>query len=337
MNSINIKMISMGDQIKAGCINYERIIKTVEKAFLSYNNGEIILPHKISQVFNEKTQDRINCMPSTLLKERICGIKWVSVFPENPKRHNSPNVSGLIILSEIEQGYPFAIMDGTLITALRTASMGAIGASHFARRDSEVYGSIGAGKQARAHFRFIKHVLPNIKTCKVASRSHDSERSFVDELGKEYPEVQFIACESNYKRAATGADIIVTAVSCQKPLLKAEYIKQGAYYCHTAGWEDEYEVPLMADKIVCDDWEALKHRGSPTIARLYNQGKLKDSDIYGNLTEIILGEKPGRETDSEFIYFNAIGLSYVDIAVAYEFYKTAEETKKYQNWDLWEN
>ena len=130
------------------------------------------------------------------------------------------------------------------------------------------------------------------------------------------------------------ADIIVTAVSCQSPLLKADAIKKGAYYCHVGGWEDEYEVPLKADKIVCDNWESLKHRGSPTIAKLYNQGFLKDEDIYSNIADIILGNKVGRESDQEFIYFNAIGLAFVDIALAYSFYKTVEANKLGELWSM---
>lgn len=59
-------------------------------------------------------------MPATLFDEGVCGVKWVSVFPTNPHKFAAPNVSGTIILSEIEKGFPFAIMDGTLVTALQT-------------------------------------------------------------------------------------------------------------------------------------------------------------------------------------------------------------------------
>lgn len=90
----------------------------------------------------------------------------------------------------------------------------------------------------------------------------------------------------------------------------------------------------MADKIVCDDWKALKHRGSPTIARLYKEGILKDEDIYANLVDIIDRTKAGRENDAEFTYFNAIGLSYVDIAVAYDFYKTVDKMRCGANWKM---
>ncbi|MBR3739434.1 MAG: ornithine cyclodeaminase family protein, partial [Clostridia bacterium] len=260
--------------------------------------------------------------------------KWVSVFPNNPSQFGIQNVSGIIILSSVDTGFPFAVMDGTLITALRTACVGAIGAKYLARKDASVYGSIGAGEEAVNHFKLIKRMVPAIKRAYVASRTSNSENKFIERLSPDYADVEFIQCDSDYRKASRDADIIVTAVSCQSPLLKADAIKPGAYYCHVGGWEDEYDVVRKADKIVCDNWEALKHRGSPTLARLYKEGGLKNEDIYCNLDELICGLKPGRESPQEFIYFNSIGLAFVDVAVAYSFYKKAIEKGRYKQWIL---
>lgn len=332
-NSINVKMISMEDILNADCFNVGATIEIMEKALLSYKKGRVLLPTKISQVFDEETQDRINCMPSTLLDEGVCGVKWVSVFPGNPHLRNAPNISGMIILSELEKGFPFAVMDGTFITAFRTACMGAIGAKHLARSDSKVIGLIGSGEQAKMHLITMKHVRPGIELCRVASRNSESEECFIKEMQERFPDMTFEACHSDYEKASTGADIIVTAVSCQAPLLKAKTIKKGAYYCHVAGWEDEFEVPLMADKIVCDQWECVKHR-TQTISRLYQQGKIKDEDIYADIADIIDGTKPGRETDQEFIYFNSVGLAFIDIAVAKSYYQKVTEKHLGQEWQM---
>lgn len=331
---IDIKLISKEDIIKAKCVDYDFIIDVIENVFKEYAAGKVMLPDKISQIFDVETQNRINCMPSTLYEQNTCGVKWVSVFPGNPHNFGIPNVSGVIILSELEKGYPYAIMDGTLITALRTACMGAIGAKYLARKDSKVYGTIGTGEQAKMHFKFIKHILPNINKCNVASRTSESEKKFIDEMSVLYPDVKFVPCNSDYRKASLDADVIVTAVSCQEPLLKADTIKPGTYYCHVGGWEDEYDVPLKADKIVCDDWHALKHRGSPTIARLYVEGRLRDEDIHGNVSDLVTGRIPGRENDEEFTYFNAIGLSFVDVAVARAFYKKVIDLGLGTNWIL---
>ena len=80
----------------------------------------------------------------------------------------------------------------------------------------------------------------------------------------------------------------------------------------------------MSDKIVCDDWETVKHR-TQTISRCYKAGVITDENIYGNLIDILSGEKPGRENDEEFIYFNAVGLAYTDISIAHAMYTRAKE------------
>ena len=312
--------ISLKDIKKSKCLEIDNIVNVIETSFIDFKNGDILLPDKISQVFDEKTQNRINCMPSTLIKERICGVKWVSVFPENPSKYNCPNVSGVIILSELERGHPIAIMDGSLITAFRTACVGAIAAKYLSRTDSKIYCSIGSGEQAKMHFRTIQHFRPSIKKCFVAAKDQKDEQNFINDLSKDYPHIDFVSCNSDYRKASKDADIIVTAVSCQAPLLKADSIKKGAFYCHVGGWEDEYEVPLKANKIICDNWDAVKHR-TQTISRLYKSGELNDSDIYADLADIIDGTKLGRENDFEFIYFNSVGLAFIDVAIANFVYK----------------
>ena len=332
-DDIQIGMISTEDIISAGCFDIQSTISVIEKALVDYKNNKIIMPEKISQVFDEKSQNRINCMPATLKEEKVCGVKWVSVFPGNPILYKCPNVSGLIVLSELERGYPFAIMDGTLLTSLRTACMGAIAAKHLARKDSTVIGSLGSGEQAKMHFMTLKHVIPTLNHCKVASQTIEEEDAYIAQMSSKYPDVEFEHCNTDFERASEGADIIVTAVSCQRPLLKAKTIKPGAFYCHVGGWEDEYDVVRKADKIVCDCWEAVKHR-TQTISRMYKEGLLKDENIYSDIVDLVDGTKKGRLLPTEFNYFNSVGLGFVDVAVAYSFYNKIKEKGFGTNWRL---
>ena len=101
-------------------------------------------------------------------------------------------------------------------------------------------------------------------------------------------------------------------------------MKSGAFYSHIGGWEDEYDVAKQSDKIVCDDWETVKHR-TQTLSRMYKDGALTDDDIHANLVEVVAGEKSGRETPDERAYFNAVGLAYVDVAIAYAMYRRAAQ------------
>lgn len=315
-----VKILTQKDQIEAGCFNLKAAISVCEEAFRDYDAGQVLFPDKVSVIFDQESQNRINCLPAAMLKQNVYGMKWVSVFPENPHKCDLPNLTAVIILSELEHGYPVAFMEGSLCSNLRTASVGALGAKYFARKNAKVIGLIGAGEQAKTHFLAMMEVCPEICVCKVSSRTRRSEQIFIEQMKKFRPDVQFIACESCYEKAIRDADIIITAISGQEQILKADWIKPGAFYCHVAGLEDEFAVAKKANKIVCDSWAVVKHR-TQTISQMYARGFLGDNDIYADLHEVISGKKCGRETDDEFVYFNSVGLSYLDVSLSNWMYR----------------
>lgn len=323
MSNIVIKTICQEDVASIFKGNADAIYGIIEDSFKKYLADDIIMPDKISQIFDEATQNRINCMPATLIEEKICGMKWVSIFPSNAPK-GVQNVTGIMLLSELETGYPIAVIDGTLSTKMRTAAVGCTAAKYLAPSKVETIGIIGAGEEARMHFTLLKHMFPTIKECRVSSLNTQIEQGFIDKFKDIVPDVKFVTCDNDSHLCASGADIIVTAISGQSPVLKASDITKGGLYIHVGGWEDEYGVAQKADKIVCDEWEVVKHR-SQTLCRMYMAGMLKDEDIYANLYELIAGTKKGRENDDEFIYFNSVGLSYIDINFARYIY---EEAKK---------
>lgn len=316
---IKVRIISQEDVAQIFKGNADGVFGVIEDSFRKYLANDIIMPDKISQIFDEKTQNRINCMPATLITDKICGMKWVSVFPSNQPK-GVQNVTGVMLISELETGFPVAFIDGTLSTKLRTAAVGCTAAKYLAPSKVETIGIIGAGEEARMHFALLKHRFPTIKECRVSSLNTEIEQGFIDKFKDIVPDVKFVTCNNDSHICASGADIIVTAISGQSPVLKAADITKGGLYIHVGGWEDEYGVAQKADKIVCDEWEVVKHR-SQTLCRMYMEGLLKDEDIYADLSELIAGTKKGRENNDEFIYFNSVGLSYIDINFANYIYK----------------
>lgn len=323
-HEIHCQYFAQEDLLGAGCLDVRMAMEAAEKAILAYRAGDVIFPDKIVQIFNDDTQERINCLPATFRKEKICGVKWVSVFPPNPVRYGVQNLSAVIILSEIEHGFPIAFMEGTLCSNIRVGAMGALAARYLARQDAETIGFIGAGEQAKMHLIAMKTAVPSLRHCRVAAKEHSEEEQFIREMSPILPEMDIRGSSTNLQDAVQDADVIVTATSAQAPLLKAAWVRPGAFYSHIGGWEDEYAVAGSCDKIVCDDWETVKHRAQ-TLSRMYKDGELTDDGVYANLVEIIAGDKPGRESPDERIYFNAVGLAYVDVAIAVAMYNRAKE------------
>ena len=322
MSSIPFRYLSQEDFIRCGAFDLPMAIRAAQNSIRLFNEGRILFPEKIVQEFDDVYKDRINCLPATLLDEKICGMKWVSVFPRNPQRFGTQNLSAIIVLSHIEKGYPVCVMDGTLCSNMRVAAIGATAAQYLAREDAESIGFIGAGEQAKMHLLGMKAVRPNLKVCRVAAKYEHEEEGFIRALQPIFPEMEFVACHTVLEDAIRDSDIIVTATSAQAPLLKPEWVKKGAFYSHIGGYECDYGVITMADKLVCDDWSVVKHRLS-TITRVYNAGLITDEDISGDLIDLLKGDLK-RENDDEFIVFSAAGLSYVDIAIANEMFRRAE-------------
>ena len=321
-HAIGFTYLSQEDLLEAGCFDICMAIETAEQTLLEFEQGHILFPEKVVQIFSQSSQERINCLPATLLDEKICGVKWVSVFPNNPVKYDQQNLSAIFVLSEIRHGFPVAVMEGTLASNMRVAAMGAIAAKHLALQDAEVIGFIGAGEQAKMHLIGMKAVRPSLKQCRVSSKLAAEEDDFIEELSHLFPDMEFVATRTNAKQAMDGADILVTATSAQAPLLHAGWVKPGAFYSHVGGWEDEYEVALQSDKIVCDDWETVTHR-TQTLSRMYKEGLIDGYNIHADLHELVSGHKVGRENDQERTYFNAVGLAYVDVAIGLAMYNRA--------------
>ncbi|NIL96540.1 MAG: ornithine cyclodeaminase family protein [Planctomycetales bacterium] len=323
-HKIEFTYLSQEALLQAGCLDFHLAIDSAAKSLLAHRQGDVMFPEKIVQIFDDATQKRINCLPATLKSENVCGMKWVSVFPPNVDHFGLQNLTALFVLSEIEKGFPLAVMEGTLASNIRVAAIGALAARHLAPAEPKVIGFIGAGEQAKMHLLAMKTVRPTLEECRVAAKTALEEKLFIEQMERIEPSMRFVPAHTEGAAAMSEADILVTATSAQAPLLKAAWMKPGSFYSHIGGWEDEYAVAKQCDKIVCDDWETVKHR-TQTLSRMYQDKQLSDREIHGNLDELVAGEKPGRERPDERIYFNAVGLSYVDVAIALAMFRRATE------------
>ena len=308
-------LLSQEDLLSANCLDFKAAVEVCRQALVAYSEGDVIAPEKVSVIFDERTQDRINCLPAGFRSAKTYGMKWVSVFPENPRVRGIQNVGALSLLSSMEDGNPLALMDSTMLSGLRTAAMSALAARYLAKAQPRRLAFIGAGVQARMHFLAMTTEFPSISSCAVASRTSATEREFARQMSARTADVDIVPMGGDYEAAVRDADMIVTAISGQERILQPRWISPGAFYAHVGGLEDDYGVPKKAAKIVCDSWAGAKHR-SQTISRMYHEGLLRDSDIYAELHEIVTGSRLGRENDEEFIYYNGVGLAFVDVAIA---------------------
>jgi ornithine cyclodeaminase len=337
MSSIEFKYLSQEDVIAAGGLDMKMIMEAVETGFRLLNEGKVVIPSKIVMVLppGEREGGRMNGLAAYIGGEvEMAGIKWIPSIPRNPYERNLPRANALIILNDTHTGMPLAVMDGTLLSAMRTGAVGGVGAKYLAREDSEIVALIGMGVQARTQAMALREALPNLKEIRGYARTKEN----AVKVAYEIEELTNIPTRyvGNPRDAVEGADIIDTATMADEPIVKDEWIKDGTLFIHMGSYiEEEYEVVLHSGKIVVDCWEVVKHRKTPVLARMYDERLITDKDIYANMDEIVAGKKPGRERENERIFYAPIGMAHEDVAVASVVYKRAKQEEIGQNLRLW--
>jgi|AGTN01.2.fsa_nt_gi Predicted ornithine cyclodeaminase, mu-crystallin homolog len=318
--------LSQEDIEKIG-MDMKTAVECIREVLSLHDKKEVIMPSKVILDLDERRHGRINAMPAYIGGSiKMCGIKWIAGFPNNPENFGLPRANAIVVLNDSKNGLPLAILEGTRISALRTGAVTGVGAHYLARKDSRQVGLIGAGVQAFTQLKAICHVLKGIEQVRVYDVRPESSLAFVNRCKEEFMDMVFCKADSA-EEAVSGADVVVTATIADEPIVKASWLKKGVFFAHVGSYQEEEEaVILEADKVVVDIWEEVLHRGTPLLARMYRQGKIDASRIHADIGKIINGEKAGRETEDEKIFFCPLGLGSEDVAVAAKIYKTAVET-----------
>lgn len=313
--------LSQKEVIECGGLDMAMVLDKVEEVLSLRDKGETSMPDKISLQWKDcDINTRINAMPGFVGGNcNTGGIKWIGSKPENPSKHGLPRASALTILNDPETALPICVMDGTLISAMRTGAVTGVGARYLARKDSSTVALIGAGTQNHTQLKAVLTALPDIKEVRICDLSSEKIEEFIQYEKRENPGLVFKGT-TEAREAVEGADIIVSATTTVKPIVKSEWVKEGAFISNVGNYEYEYDVVRKSSKVLADNWQAVIHREHQTAAIMVLNGEIQRQDLYGELGEVINGKKPGRENDSEIIFFSPIGMGIEDVIVAKEIY-----------------
>ena len=292
------------------------VIGLLEKAFREKGLGRVEMPPKPG--IHTRKDAFIHAMPAFIPSMGSAGIKWVGGYPENYKK-GLPYISGLLILNDVDTGIPYAVMDCTWITALRTGAASALAAKYLARPDSEVMGVLGCGVEGRTNLMAMKEVLPLKRVYAYDIRREAALRyreEMEDRLGVE------VVVVDEPKKAVVESDVVVTAGPILKhptPTIEKGWLKPGGFASPVDF--DSYWKPeslAEADKYATDDVAQYHY---------YREvGYFRDApEPYADLGEIVTGRKPGRERSDERTISMNLGLALDDMAVAPEIYNRAVE------------
>jgi alanine dehydrogenase len=299
------------------------VLKTVENAFRLHAKNLVQMPAKI-YLHLDKYNGDFRAMPAYIEGMEACGLKWVNVHPQN-RRLGLPAVMALITLSDPRNGFPICIMDGTLITNLRTGAAGGIAAKYLARKDSSVVGLVGCGVQARAQLLALKELF-RIKSVYVWGNKIEYARKFLEDTKNLGLNIQV---KNNIYDCVKDADIVVTTTPVRNPIVKAKWIKDGTHInaigADAKGKEELEPALLKKARVIVDDERQACHSGEINVP--ISRRIITKDDIHATLGEVLLGKKKGRLSPDEITVFDSTGLAIQDVSVANLVYKTALKKK----------
>lgn len=335
-----LRYLSQEEVIQVGGLDMALTVEDVQEVYRLYGLGECIKPHKSvlrwGDIASERTsRGHVNAMPGYVGgKYDMAGQKWVGGFYQNPSRHGLPSITALVMLNDPYTGLPLAVMEGSLISAMRTGAQGGVAARFLARPDSRTIGVIGAGVQSRGLLMACKEVLPGLSRALVYDLSEERSRVYCQDMSERLD--MSVEVVQTARAAVSASDILASATSAVSPILKQGWIPEGCLYLQMGAYECELEAVLDFDKVIVDDWAEVQHREVTILAMAKLAGVISDQDIYAQVGEIVLGTKPARENERERIFFHAVGMGLLDIAVGTRLLRRAEEEQVGTLLPLWE-
>ena len=308
INRLDVERLSLTD---------DEILTAVEIGLRAQGEGQTVIEPRVHLVPESSAKGHFNVLRGYVKPLGLAGVKVVGDFVDNYTR-GLPSELAVLNLFDPETGILRAVVDASGITDMRTGAVTAIGAKHLARRNSRVLGHIGARGTAYWNVRLLDHLF-DFEEIRVHSRRPESREAFADRLSKDLGKVVMVTAD--WEQCVRGADIIVEASRLPEPmpLLKTKWIKKSSFVV-PYGTMSAVELSLtdIMDKMVVDDWGQCR-KGLPygALRQHVDEGKLNEENLHAELSEIVAGRRPGRESDDETILLWHRGLSLSDIALGH--------------------
>ena len=279
------------------------LIPAMEKALIDFSSGRVIQP--VRQVISIDPPGGFYGIMPALTPEGL-GQKIVTFYPPNADK-GIPTHMALIVLNDPQTGAPLAIMDGRLITEMRTAAVSAAATKLLASKDAKVLAILGSGVQARSHFEALK-LVRNFTEMRVWSRTKAHADKFAKEIGAKVMPA---------KEAVRGADVVVTITSSKTPVLKGSWLKPGSHVNAIGAcrpdWRELDDEAMRNSVVLVDSREAAMKESGDVI--------LSGAKIYAELGEAFSGKIPSRANETTI--FKSLGMAVEDVTAALLVYRAA--------------
>ena len=304
----------------ASVLTMHDCMKAVEQAFRELTEGSAVLPLRTAI---SPPGGLALYMPAYLKQIGALACKVVTVYKDNPLKHQLPTTIGKVLLQDPETGNVICIMDGGYLTAVRTGAASGVATQYLARKDKgQVAGIFGAGVQSKMQLWAVSEAR-NLSKALVFDISGEAVKKFIAEMG---PKLNLEIIQALHPEELLQSDILVTATSSPTPLFDGNRVREGTHIngigSHTPAARELDTAIVKRSKFVGDSYEACFKEAGDIMIPL-NAGEIPKEHFYAELGELITGRKPGRENDKEITLFKSNGLAIQDAAAARLVYEKA--------------
>jgi ornithine cyclodeaminase/alanine dehydrogenase-like protein (mu-crystallin family) len=319
---MKIRILSAADVRRA--LPMSEAIEAMRRAFgqLSANQADVPLRTRL-----QTDQGLLLFMPAFLRQSREIGFKMVSLWGDNPAK-GLPAVIALATVIDPDTGEPKALLNGEMLTAIRTGAGGGLATDLLARPDANVAAVFGAGVQARAQLEAACAIRP-IKEVRIFSRTPAKVEAFAAEVAA-WPDAPQVVVAGSRREAMTGADIVITATTSEKPVFDGRDLSPGTHVTGVGSYaphmQEVDEETVRRSKIVVDSLQACLAEAGDLIVAL-EKNVISKLDIHAELGQIVNGERPGRESHEEITFFKSVGVAVQDAAAANAVLRAAESQR----------
>jgi ornithine cyclodeaminase len=298
-------------------LDLDALIDALGQAMADLSAGSVSMPERVAALVPEH-DGFLAAMPGYLPSREALVSKLVTLFPRNAGTP-TPTHQAVIVAFDPQTGAPAALLDGTEITAARTAACSALSVRLLAREDASVLAVLGTGVQARFHTRAVVRVRP-IREVRIAGRDLGKAKALAGQLKAEIGLP--VDAVHLYGQAIENADIVCATTNSVKPVVRRQWVAPGTHITsvgyNPAGREIDDET--LVDSLVCVESRraalAPPPAGSNDLVEPISAGKIGPDHVHAELGELVAGAKPGRIREEQITLYKSVGVAVQDAVAA---------------------
>ena len=319
-------MLVLSRQEVEHLLDLDALVSALAEAMADLSGGRASMAPRVAARVEEH-QALLAAMPGYVPSLPALTCKLVSLFPGNADSA-LPTHQAVILAFDSGTGEPVALMDGTYITATRTAAGSALSVQLLAREDAEVMALLGTGVQARAHARALTRVR-EVTEIRVAGR----DRAKADRLAGELTNELGVAARAadSYADALDGADIACASTHALEPVVRRKWLSPGTHVTSVGYNPEGREVDdgTVADALVIVESREAALAPIPAGSNDLNQpirdGVITADHVHAEIGELVSGVRPGRTDVEQITLYKSVGVAVQDSAAAALVLKAAEQ------------